>query len=125
MTQSAFESAAAVALDTHYSVFGVAAVYSPAGGDPVDVTVIVEDRSLDTQDGRSVRHRVSVLSARVRKAEVAALNRGDSISIEDETTTYTIVPSAAVSDGLEWTFEARSDAPVRYGDNEMFPNTGR
>lgn len=84
-----------------FAEFGRAATYTPQAGAPVAVTVVL-DQPVETAGVGALRGRVPATRIRLRKSEVAAPKRGDSVTIAAQT--YK-VESAPVLDaeGLVWT----------------------
>lgn len=122
MDTSPFDDAASASLAAIYSQQGVAATYTPNGGSPVDVTVLVDDRSREIRDKSGNRSKVHTLRGSVRVSEVAALERGDTIQIEGDPIAFKVVPTSVMNDGLEWDFTATGDVVTQLGDVQTFPN---
>ena len=123
MEASTFDGAFEEALDTSYTQFGVGATYTPSGGSAVSVTLLIDERSRRSSDKTGTRSLVHVLRASVRVSEVESLSRGDTFSLDGETTEFKVTPSSASSDGLEWDFEATAEVMTQIGHVEVKPDT--
>ena len=121
MQPTAFDNAAATALDAIYSQQGVAATFTQSGQTPLTVKLLVEDRSRDTRDKQASRSKVHTLRGAVRIAEVESIDKGDTIQLTGETTVFRFVPSSLRNDGLEWEFEATADVATTLGEVTTFP----
>jgi hypothetical protein len=122
MDASAFESACSAAADATYAQFGVAAVYTANGEDPVDVRVLVDSRSRDTRDKQGSRSKVHTLRGSVRVSQVEELGRGDTIQLSGESILFRVVPASVTNDGLEWDFEATAEITTTVGNVQTFPD---
>lgn len=121
MQPTAFDNAAATAVDAIYSQQGVAATFTQSGQTPVTVTLLVEDRSRDTRDKQASRSKVHTLRGCLRISEVESIDKGDTLQLSGETTVFRVVPSTLRNDGLEWEFEATADVATTLGEVNTFP----
>jgi hypothetical protein len=83
-----FADAAGRMRDRQYATFGVAVIWTPAGGDPATLTGIARLGDEDAQvEGLSMMRVTAVTAVRLRVSEVAALDIGapqpnDAISVD-------------------------------------------
>jgi len=122
MRQSHFDEAMAAGVDALYELQGVPATYTPNGGSPSTVSILVDDRSRENMDKAASRSRVHVLRGSLRVSEVETLARGDTIQLSDEQVVFRIVPNSLNCDGLEWDFEATADVATTVGAVRTFPD---
>lgn len=122
MQTSAFDDASATAVNALYELQGVDATYTPSGGDPATVKVLVNDRSRSTQDKQGSRSRVHTLRGSLRVSEVAELGRGDTILLGGEQLVFKVLPSSVNNDGLEWDFEATAEVTTTLGNVNTVPD---
>jgi hypothetical protein len=122
MQNSAHDEAAAVAVDCIYDLQGVDASYTPSGGSPATVKVLVDDRTRGSQDKQGSRSKTHVLRGSVRVAQVAELGRGDTIQLSGETIVFKVLPSSVNCDGLEWDFEATAEVTTTVGPVSVIPD---
>lgn len=121
MQPTAFDNAAATALDAMYSQQGVSATFTQSGQTPTTVTLLVEDRTRDTRDARGTRSKAHVLRGCLRVSEVETLDKGDTIQLAEDPILFRIIPASARNDGLEWEFEASGDVITEVGEVSAFP----
>lgn len=122
MQKSAHDDASATAVNALYELQGVDATYTPSGGDPAPVKVLVNDRSRDTQSkqgSRSTSHRLQVA---LRVSQVEELGRGDTIQLSGEAIVFKVLPSSGSNDGLEWDFEATAEVTSTLGNVNAVPD---
>lgn len=122
MQTSAHDDASATAVNALYELQGVDATYTPSGGDPATVKVLVNDRSRSTQDKQGSRSRVHTLRGSLRVSEVAELGRGDTILLGGEQLVFKVLPSSVNNDGLEWDFEATAEVTTTLGNVNTVPD---
>lgn len=122
MQTSAHDQAAAAAVDCIYDLQAVDATYTPSGGSPAEVKVLVDDRTRGTQDKQGSRSKTHVLRGSVRVSEVAELGRGDTIQLAGETVVFKVLPSSVNNDGLEWDFEATAEVTTTVGAVGVIPD---
>lgn len=84
---------AARAVNAGFRSFGQPATYTPAGGDPIVVTVIVS-RPTETVGFGEAGFRGPAIVADLRAAEVASPGRGDALTISGTDYTVFAHPSA-------------------------------
>jgi hypothetical protein len=95
------------AIDATFAAFGIDAVYTPAGGDPVGVRVIA--RRPDTVVGfGETRIHAETATFEVRASEVANPRPGDQLTIGTETFIVQGEPQRRDPERLVWTLEVRS-----------------
>jgi hypothetical protein len=86
------------AVDTTFAAFGIDAVYTPAGGEPVSVRVIV--RRPDTIVGfGETRIHAETASFEVQTSEVASPRPGDQFMVGDEHMSFRASPSGGTLTG--------------------------
>jgi hypothetical protein len=122
MQNSAHDDAASAAVDCIYDLQAVDAVYTQSGGSPVEVKVLVDDRTRGTQDKQGSRSKTHVLRGSVRVAQVEELGRGDTIQLSGETIVFKVLPSSVTNDGLEWDFEATAEVTTTVGPVSVIPD---
>src|SRR5688572_4007307 len=94
------------AVDATFAAFGVDAVYTPAGGDPVSVRVIA--RRPDTIVGfGDARIHTETATFEVRASEVASPRPQDQLTIGSETFIVQGEPERRDPDRLVWTLDVR------------------
>jgi hypothetical protein len=95
------------AIDATFAAFGIDAVYTPAGGDPVGVRVIA--RRPDTVVGfGETRIHAETATFELRASEVATPRPGDQLTIGTETFIVQGEPERRDPERLVWTLEVRS-----------------
>lgn len=122
MQTSAHDAAASAAVDAIYDLQAVDASYTPSGGSPATVKVLVDDRTRGTMDKQGSRSKTHVLRGSVRVAQVAELGRGDTIQLTGETIVFKVLPSSVNNDGLEWDFEATAEVTTTVGPVSVIPD---
>ena len=122
MQKSAHDQAAETAVGCIYDLQAVEATYTPSGGSPAAVKVLVDDRTRGTQDKQGSRSKTHVLRGSVRVAQVEELGRGDTIQLSGETIVFKVLPSSVNCDGLEWDFEATAEVVITLGDVRTIPD---
>ena len=99
-------TAFAGAVDATFTAFGIDAVYTPAGGDPVGVRVIA--RRPDTIVGfGDTRIHAETATFEVRASEVASPRQGDQLTVDNETFVVQGEPERRDPDRLVWTVDVR------------------
>jgi len=94
------------AVDTTFAAFGVDAVYTPAGGEPVSVRVIA--RRPDTIVGfGETRIHAETATFEVRASEVASPRPDDQLVVEGQTLVVQGEPERRDPDRLVWTLDVR------------------
>ena len=94
------------AVDATFAAFGIDAVYTPAGGDPVGVRVIA--RRPDTIIGfGDTRIHAETATFEVRGSEIANPRPGDQLTIGAETFVIQGEPERRDPDQLVWTVDIR------------------
>jgi hypothetical protein len=95
------------AVDATFAAFGIDAIHTPAGGDPVGVRVIA--RRPDTIVGfGETRIHAETATFEVRASEVANPRPGDQLTIGTETFIVQGEPERRDPERLVWTLEVRS-----------------
>jgi hypothetical protein len=122
MQTSAHDDASATAVNAVYELQGLDATYTPSGGSPATVRVLVNDRSRDTQSKQGSRSTVHTLRGALRVSQVAELGRGDTIQLGGEQLVFKVLPSSVSNDGLEWDFEATADVTTTVGPVSVIPD---
>ena len=94
------------AVDATFAAFGIDAVYTPAGGDPVPVRVIA--RRPDTiVDFGETRIHAETATFELRASEVANPRPGDQLTVGGETFVVQGEPERRDPDRLVWSVDAR------------------
>jgi len=94
------------AVDATFAAFGIDAVYTPGGGDPVGVRVIA--RRPDTIVGfGDTRIHAETAVFEVRASEVASPRPGDQLTVGGGTFVIQGEPERRDPDGLVWTLDVR------------------
>ena len=122
MQTSAFDDASATAVNALYELQGVDATYTPSGGDPATVKVLVNDRSKNTHSKQGSRSTFHTLRGLLRVSEVEMLGRGDTIQLAGESIIVKVLPSSVSNDGLEWDFEATAEVTKTLGAVNAVPD---
>jgi hypothetical protein len=95
------------AVDASFAAFGVDAVFTPMGGDPITVRVIA--RRPDTIVGfGETRLHAETATFEVRASEVATPRHGDQVTLDGEGFVVQGEPERRDPDRLVWTLDARS-----------------
>jgi len=94
------------AVDATFAAFGIDAVYTPAGGDPVLVRVIA--RRPDTIVGfGETRVHAETATFEVRESEVASPRPDDQLAVGGETFIIQGEPERRDPDRLVWSLDTR------------------
>ena len=94
------------AVDATFEAFGIDALYTPAGGAPVPVRVIV--RSPDTIVGfGETRIHAETATFELRASEVASPRPDDQLIVDGQTFVVQGEPERRDPDRLVWTVDAR------------------
>jgi hypothetical protein len=94
------------AVDVTFAAFGIDALYTPAGGDPIPVRVIA--RRPDTIVGfGETRIHAETTTFELRASEVADPRPGDQFMLGSETFVVQGEPERRDPDRLVWTVDAR------------------
>ena len=94
------------AVDATFAAFGIDALYTPAGGEPVSVWVIA--RRADTIVGfGDTRILAETATFEVRASEVATPRPGDQLAVGAETFVVQGEPERGDPDRLVWTLDVR------------------
>ena len=94
------------AVDATFAAFGIDAVYTPAGGDPVSVRVIARRPDAIVGFGETRIH-VETASFEVRASEVASPRQGDQLNVDGETFVVQGEPERRDPDRLVWMLDGR------------------
>jgi hypothetical protein len=93
-------------VDATFAPFGIDALYTPAGGDPVSVRVIA--RRPDTIVGFSeTRIHAETATFEVRASEVASPRPDDQLVVDGQTFVIQGEPERRDPDGLVWQMDVR------------------
>jgi hypothetical protein len=99
------------AVDATFAAFGIDAVYTPAGGEPVPVRVIA--RRPDTIVGfGETRIHAETATFEVRASEVASPHPDDQLVVEGQTLVVQGEPERRDPDRFVWTLDTR---PAQFG----------
>jgi hypothetical protein len=94
------------AVDATFAAFGIEAVHTPTGGDPVPVRVIA--RRPDTIVGfGETRVHAETVTFELRASEVANPRAGDQLTVAGETFVVQGEPERRDPDRLVWTLDVR------------------
>ena len=94
------------AVDATFAAFGIDAVYTPAGGEPVSVRVIA--RRPDTIVGfGETRIHTETATFEVRTSDVASPRSGDQLTVGGETFVVQGEPERRDPDRLVWNINSR------------------
>jgi hypothetical protein len=100
-------TAFAGAVDATFAAFGIDALYTPAGGEPVPVRVVV--RRPDTIVGfGDTRIHAETAILELRAIEVASPRPGDQLALDGETFIVQGEPERRDPDRLVWSQDTRS-----------------
>jgi hypothetical protein len=94
------------AVDATFAAFGIDAVYTPAGGEPVGVRVIARRPDAIVGFGETRVH-TETATFEVRASEVANPHPGDQLSVGAKTFAIQGEPERRDPDRLVWTLDAR------------------
>jgi hypothetical protein len=95
------------AVDATFAAFGIAAVYTPAGGEPVPVRVIARRPNTIMGFGETRIH-AETATFEVRASEVANPRQGDQLTIGGESFVVQGEPERRDPDRLVWSLDART-----------------
>jgi hypothetical protein len=96
------------AVDAAFAAFGIDAVYTPAGGEPVPVRIIA--RRPDTIVGfGETRIQAETATFEVRASEVASPRPGDQLTAGGETFVIQGEPEQRDPDRLVWSLDMRPE----------------
>jgi hypothetical protein len=95
------------AVDATFAAFGIDAVYTPAGGEPVSVRVIARRPDAIVGFGDTRIHAESA-TFEVRASELASPRAGDQLIIGAESFVIQGEPERRDPDRLVWMLDARS-----------------
>lgn len=122
---SAFDSVMSSVAGAVHGVFGVSALYTPAGSDALDCTLVIEERVSSERTSQGANEKQTLLRCRLRTSQVTAITRGDTIQIDGESTVYQVTGNPVIDDaGAEWLVEASSVERFRLGGVETLPRMG-
>jgi microcompartment protein CcmL/EutN len=94
------------AVDAVFAAFGIGAVYTPAGGEPVSVRVIA--RRPDTIVGfGETRIHAETATFELRVSEVGSPHPGDQLTVGGETLVIQGEPERRDPDRLVWSLDVR------------------
>jgi hypothetical protein len=94
-------------VDARFAAFGIDAVYTPAGGDPVSVRVIA--RRPDTIVGfGDTRIQSETATFELRASEIGNTHPGDQLTVSGEMFIVQGAPERRDPDGLVWTLDIRA-----------------
>jgi hypothetical protein len=94
------------AVDATFAAFGIDAVYTPAGGEPVSVRVIA--KRLDTIVGfGETRIHAETATFELRASKVTSPHPGDQLTIGGKTFVVQGEPERRDPDRLVWTLDVR------------------
>jgi hypothetical protein len=94
------------AVDASFAAFGIDAVYTPAGGDPVTVRVIARRPDTSVGFGETRIHAEPAIFE-VRTSEVATPRPGDRLTVDSEGFVVQGEPERQDPDRLVWTVDVR------------------
>jgi hypothetical protein len=99
---TAFEGA----VDATFAAFGIDAVYTPAGGDPVGVRVIAQRPDTIVGFGETRIH-AKTATFELRASEVANPRQGDQLAVSGNTFIVQGEPERRDPDRMVWTLDVR------------------
>ena len=94
------------ALDATFAAFGFDALYTPAGGEPIPVRVIVRRPDAIVGFGETRTH-AETATFELRASDVASPRPGDQLTVGSETLVVQGEPERRDPDRLVWTLDAR------------------
>jgi hypothetical protein len=94
------------AVDATFAAFGIDAMYTPAGGEPVPVRVIARRPDTIVGFGETRIHAETVMFE-LRTSEVASPRPGDTLTVGGETFVIQGEPERRDPDQLVWTVDMR------------------
>ena len=95
------------AVDATFAAFGIDAVYTPAGGEPVPVRVIAKRPDTIVGFGETRIH-AETATFEVRASEIASPRPGDQLTIDGETFLVQGEPERLDADRLVWSVDVES-----------------
>jgi hypothetical protein len=95
------------AVDATFAAFGIDAVYTPAGSEPVLVRVIARCPDTIVSFGETRIH-AETATFEVRASEVANPRPGDQLTVDGETSIVQGEPKRRDPDQLVWSLDVRS-----------------
>jgi RNase P/RNase MRP subunit p29 len=93
-------------VDATFAAFGIDAVYTPAGGEPVSVRVIARRPDTIVGFGETRIHAESA-TFEVRANDVASPRPGDQLTVDGQTVVVQGEPERRDPDRLVWTLDVR------------------
>jgi hypothetical protein len=93
------------AVDATFAAFGIDAVYTPAGGDPVQVRVIARRPDIIVGFGEA-RIKAETATFEVRASEVANPRPGDQLTVGTDNFVIQGEPERRDPDRLVWSLDA-------------------
>jgi hypothetical protein len=94
------------AVDATFATFGIDAVYTPAGGDPVPVRVIARRPDAIVGFGETRIH-TETATFELRASEVANPRPDDQLTVDDQTFIIQAEPERRDPDRLVWSLDVR------------------
>jgi hypothetical protein len=94
------------AVDATFAAFGIDAVYTPSGGDPVGLRVIARRPDAIVGFGETRIH-AETATFEARASEVASPRPGDQLTVGGETFVIQGEPERRDPDGLVWQMDVR------------------
>jgi hypothetical protein len=94
------------AVDATFAAFGIDAVYTPAGGDPVSVRVIAKRPDTIVGFGETRIH-AETATFELRASDVANPRPDDQLTVGEETFTIQAEPERRDPDRLVWSMDSR------------------
>jgi hypothetical protein len=95
------------AVDGTFAAFGIDAVYTPAGGEPVPVRVIAKRPDTIVGFGDTRIH-IETATFELRGSEIANPRPGDELSVGGDTFVVQGEPERRDPDRLVWTLDVRA-----------------
>jgi hypothetical protein len=96
------------AVDAMFAAFGIDALYTPAGGEPVSVRVIAKRPDTIVGFGETRIH-AETATFEVRASEVANPHPGDQLIVAGDTFVVQGEPERRDPDRLTWTLDVRPE----------------
>jgi hypothetical protein len=93
-------------VDATFAAFGIDAVYTPAGGEPIQVRVIAKRPDTIVGFGETRIH-AETATFELRVSEVASPRQGDQLTIDGESFVVQDEPERRDPDRLVWTVDVR------------------
>jgi hypothetical protein len=94
------------AADATFAAFGIDAVYTPAGGEPIQVRVIAKRPDIIVGFGETRIH-AETATFEVRASEVASPRHADQLALDGETFLVQGEPGRRDPDRLVWSLDVR------------------